>query len=276
MRRRVATFLALVSLVSVLASPSSAARADEVPLGCASKVDVPIDDFTQPPNLDLAIARLKKELLYYRCTSYDADIAKVINEAIAWVKARAPEVVAAGKAPAIVLDIDETSLSNWIRIYRDNFAYVRNGACDLDDNSKPCGDLAWQRGGKAPAIRPTLDLYKLARCIDVAPPCKPIDVFFISGRRENDKPIDGKTPRQWTRDNLIAAGYADVADDHLLLRGDVDDGLQDFKSTKRGEIETKLHMQIIANIGDQQSDLDGGHAERPFKLPNPFYFIAPK
>jgi hypothetical protein len=273
MRRRVAAFLTIVLLVSVLALPSSAARADEAALGCASKVEIPIGDFTQPPNLDLAIARLKKELLYYRCTSYDADIAKVLDEASAWVKARAPEVVAAGKAPAIVLDIDETSLSNWIRIYRDNFDYVRAGPCDLNDNTKPCGDLAWQSSGKAPAIGPTRDLYKLARCIEAALPCKPIDVFFITGRRENGTPVDGKTPRQWTRDNLIAAGYADVADDHLFLRGDVDNGVQDYKSTKRAEIETKLHMQIIANIGDQQSDLDGGHAERPFKLPNPFYFI---
>jgi hypothetical protein len=29
---------------------------------------------------------------------------------------------------------------------------------------------------------------------------------------------------------------------------------------------------IIVNIGDQ-SDLEGGHAEMTFKVPNPFYFI---
>jgi len=28
---------------------------------------------------------------------------------------------------------------------------------------------------------------------------------------------------------------------------------------------------IVVNIGDQMSDLDGGFAERTFKLPNPFY-----
>ncbi|HEX3434983.1 MAG TPA: HAD family acid phosphatase [Solirubrobacteraceae bacterium] len=31
--------------------------------------------------------------------------------------------------------------------------------------------------------------------------------------------------------------------------------------------------RIIVNVGDQQSDLDGGFAQRAFKLPNPFYFI---
>ena len=30
---------------------------------------------------------------------------------------------------------------------------------------------------------------------------------------------------------------------------------------------------IIANVGDQASDLAGGYAERAYKLPNPFYFI---
>lgn len=28
-----------------------------------------------------------------------------------------------------------------------------------------------------------------------------------------------------------------------------------------------------ANLGDQQSDLDGGYSERNYKLPNPFYLI---
>ena len=30
---------------------------------------------------------------------------------------------------------------------------------------------------------------------------------------------------------------------------------------------------IIANVGDQPSDLAGGYAERTFLVPNPFYRI---
>jgi hypothetical protein len=30
---------------------------------------------------------------------------------------------------------------------------------------------------------------------------------------------------------------------------------------------------VVVNIGDQFSDLAGGHTERVFKLPNPYYFI---
>ncbi len=49
-----------------------------------------------------------------------------------------------------------------------------------------------------------------------------------------------------------------------------------FKSGVRAEIEAKdkdMGYTIIANVGDQRSDLAGGHAECKFKVPNPFYFI---
>jgi predicted secreted acid phosphatase len=169
------------------------------------------------------------------------------------VKQRAGEVIAAGGSPAIVLDIDETSLSNWRRIYRDDFAYVREGACDLNDDTKPCADLAWQRSEQAPAIAPVLSLYKLARCLGVTPPCRLIEVFFVTGRHEKWPTIDNKTPRQWTRDNLIAAGYADVADDHLFLRSDTDKGVADYKGGRRAFIESTFHVTIVANIGDQDA-----------------------
>jgi hypothetical protein len=46
----------------------------------------------------------------------------------------------------------------------------------------------------------------------------------------------------------------------------------DFKTPIRERIE-KEGYTIIANVGDQSSDLAGGHAEMTFLLPNPFYRI---
>ena len=46
----------------------------------------------------------------------------------------------------------------------------------------------------------------------------------------------------------------------------------DFKTPVRAAIETDGYT-IIANIGDQPSDLLGGFAERIFLLPNPFYRV---
>jgi len=261
-----------VILVAVLCSTGMSAGsvlAEEQPLGCSAKLEAPADNFSEPPNYDLALPLLRQKLIFYRCTRYEADIARVLGEALAWVKYRAPQTA----SPAIVLDIDDTSLSNWTRIYRDKFDYIAEGPCDLTDNTQPCGDALWQRGEKAPAIGPTLALYRFARCIEIAGPCKPIEVFFITGRKENATAINDKTPRQWTLENLIAAGYADAADDHLFLRSGSDKGVADYKSSRRALIENGLHLRIIANIGDQESDLIGGYAERPFKVPNPFYYI---
>jgi acid phosphatase len=41
----------------------------------------------------------------------------------------------------------------------------------------------------------------------------------------------------------------------------------------RAWMEERAGRTIIANIGDQMSDLNGGYAERTFKLADPFYLI---
>ena len=45
-----------------------------------------------------------------------------------------------------------------------------------------------------------------------------------------------------------------------------------YKSATRAHIES-LGYDIVANFGDQFSDLEGGFADRTFKLPNPNYFL---
>ena len=45
-----------------------------------------------------------------------------------------------------------------------------------------------------------------------------------------------------------------------------------YKSGARAATEQQGY-RIVANIGDQYSDLAGGHADRAFKVPNPFYFL---
>jgi hypothetical protein len=45
-----------------------------------------------------------------------------------------------------------------------------------------------------------------------------------------------------------------------------------YKSATRAHSES-MGYDIVANFGDQFSDLKGGHADRTFKLPNPNYFL---
>ena len=47
-----------------------------------------------------------------------------------------------------------------------------------------------------------------------------------------------------------------------------------YKSGERAKIESQGY-RIVANVGDQESDLQGGHADRAFKLPNPYLLHRP-
>jgi hypothetical protein len=59
---------------------------------------------------------------------------------------------------------------------------------------------------------------------------------------------------------------------HPVPDDDKEKTIMPFKSGARAEIENTGYA-IIANVGDQRSDLEGGHAECTFKVPNPYYVI---
>jgi acid phosphatase len=46
----------------------------------------------------------------------------------------------------------------------------------------------------------------------------------------------------------------------------------EFKAAERRKLAEQGWV-IAVNVGDQASDLDGGHAERTYRLPNPFYLV---
>jgi HAD superfamily, subfamily IIIB (Acid phosphatase) len=257
-----------VSALLVVLQPGWA-RAEGAPdprLGCDKLEMVPPPNLGEPDNIDL----FKKRLLYYRCTAYERDLADVLGKAETWIRARAPQVA----RPAIVLDIDETSLLNWPRIYQDGYAFFSSfpgGPCNFARPEDVCGDLDWQQKGFAKAIGPTLHLYRIARCLDQPQPCTPIDVFFVTGRRE--KKYNDEMASDWTLRNLNEAGYLGIERDHLYMRDPNSVGSAAYhKVPARAAIEARGFV-IIANIGDQNSDLVGGYAEMTFKLPNPFYFL---
>jgi HAD superfamily, subfamily IIIB (Acid phosphatase) len=259
-----------VAFLAIIAGAGTAQAHDvqvDPRIGCDTIGLAPPPDLSQPDNIDF----FKRRLLYYRCTAYDHDIAEVLGKALKWVAARAPQV----QRPAMVLDIDETSLFNWPRIYQQGYAFFSTfpgvDDCSFARVGDLCGDLDWQKAGYARAIGPTLKLYKFARCIDQPQPCNKIDVFFVTGRRE--KEYKGEMPSVWTLRNLEAEGFTGIERDHLYMRDPASEGsVAIHKTPARAAIE-KLGFTIIANIGDQKSDLDGGYAEMTFKVPNPFYFI---
>jgi HAD superfamily, subfamily IIIB (Acid phosphatase) len=144
---------------------------------------------------------------------------------------------------AITLDIDETSLSNYTELEANDFS-----------NALPALALAVV-SADSPPIAPTLDLYRHARAAGIS-------VFAITGRA----PLF----ETQTKQNLNAAGYTDLQGVFFKPSGDP---VIPFKSGERAALEQQGY-RIVTNVGDQESDLAGGHADRSFKLPNPFYFIS--
>ena len=197
------------------------------------------------------LGALKRELRDYHARDYDRDVSAALADAGAWIRKRAREV----HKPAIVLDIDETSLSNWEEIAVNDFAFVPTGPRAVPA-TLPCGNLAWDQSTRATAIAPTLTLFREAKKLGVA-------VFFVTGR------IEEPQERSATELNLWKVGYEGWAG--LVMRPDTAGTVAAYKTGARIKIEGDF--TIIANIGDQDSDLTGGHAEKTFKVPNPFYLI---
>lgn len=204
--------------------------------------------WSQPANIGL----LELQATAYHDGAYMRDCAAVDDEVAAWLRAQAPRV----QKPALVLDIDETSLSNWDEIKANGFGFFSGGSCDHLPQG-PCGFTAWQHESKAAVLAPTLELVGIARRLGVA-------VFFITGRHDPAKAD--------TAANLLHAGYHDWAGLSLEPEGSHFASAVDFKAPVRATIEARGYT-ILATVGDQRSDLLGGHAMRGFLLPNPFYFI---
>ncbi|HKA80841.1 MAG TPA: HAD family acid phosphatase [Xanthobacteraceae bacterium] len=88
----------------------------------------------------------------------------------------------------------------------------------------------------------------------------------MTGRRDSDD------NRKATIKNLQDVGYEGWAGLSFRPVTDHNPSVIDYKSGERAKIAAQGYT-IIANLGDQRSDLAGGFAERAYKLPNPFYFI---
>jgi predicted secreted acid phosphatase len=230
-----------IAVALLAAALSDAARSEGVSLLVANPAQL-----TNVGDAIIAAAAYKES------GAYDRDVAYVAQQAADWISERAPSV----PRPALVLDIDETALSNWEVITRDNFGRPISGPCDLSIDG-PCGWAEWDRLGRDPAIVPTLRVFEKARAMNVA-------VFFITGRPHDQ--------REATEKNLVAAGYGGYENLYTVPNGARFSSAVDFKAPVRAEIE-RAGYTIIANMGDQPSDLFGGHAEKMFLLPNPFYRV---
>ena len=176
---------------------------------------------------------------YHRSDQWNRDISSVIGRVKRYLKRRLERRRPAN--PALVLDIDDTSLSLYSCLKGYDFERAGVARCVV--------------AGGLPAIRQTRSLVRYARK-------RHVTVFFITGRPE---PL-----RDLTAKNLRAAGYGGRL--RLVLRP-TDDSNASVIPYKRGARRKIVRdgYRILANLGDQWSDLRGGYARRDYKLPNPMY-----
>lgn len=194
----------------------------------------------EPENLGLLKARVRE---YMDSPAYFGEMEPAAKEAEALIRERAAHR-APGEKLAIVLDVDETTLSNYPLIRSRDFAY---NAEQWDE---------WVRKAGCPAITPVLEIHRVAVESGVT-------TILLTGRREKW--------REATERNLAAVGYAGVGM-VILKPDDAKEHTGGWKARERARLAAE-GWTIIANIGDQESDLEGGNSGRVFKIPNPAYYV---
>ncbi|XP_006654131.1 acid phosphatase 1-like [Oryza brachyantha] len=176
---------------------------------------------------------------------YQRDSDVVINEAIAY----AESLKLSGSGKEIwIFDVDETALSTLP--YQANHGY---GVQPFDNPSFQ----QYVAQGSAPALQPTLRLYRRLLQLGVKP-------VFLTDRTEDQRAV--------TTSNLLQQGYCNW--EKLVLQPV---GLQAstlaFKSGERRMLVDAGYV-IVGNIGDQWNDIRGSPAcGRTFKFPNPMYYV---
>jgi predicted secreted acid phosphatase len=223
----------------------------------------------QIPNLTDVVSEIKA---YYGDTvdsagEHQASATSNYAEQLAGIEAKATSYLASAvkpghtrgngtDKPAIVLDVDDTSLLTY------------NYELEVGFNYTPATNQAYLDTKNMPPVfgMDTLANWAAARGITV---------FWITGRSE---PQRADTVR-----NLTAVGYTPTPDTaHLYLKNTANPPAYltcaatctttQYKSGTRAHIES-LGYTILANFGDQYSDLSGGSADKSFKLPNPMYYL---
>lgn len=176
---------------------------------------------------------------YYESGKYDAEMNSIAEGALIDL-----QEISYDENSAAIIDIDECALSN--------YPFMR--ALDFGNDDKMWDD--WTHGAKAKVIPQTKKLYDYLVS-------KGVKIIFITGRS-----IKYYEP---TRKNLVDEGYTKI--DTLICRTENEAKLTavQYKSHHRAEL-VKKGWKIVANLGDQWSDFEGGNSGLTIKLPNYLYY----
>ncbi len=162
--------------------------------------------------------------------------------------------------PAVVFDADDTTLWTYD---------MEDGAMKF--NFDPALQDTWVQDEKFAAV-PGMPEF-VADVADAG-----CTVFGLTGRNTGQKYA--------TLGNLSKVGYSDFRANRYYTKwvsgatppAYIDCGADNTCSTIEYKSQTRAHIEdtgfdIVANLGDQFSDLIGGSADQVYKLPNPTYYL---
>ena len=280
---RVTTLIVVTALSLSMTAVAVAGGAMSVPTFVPKMAD-------QVTNLDILRSQIKnyygtptavagaacnKDLAPAADGNYAAEAASVAADGGRWLSTGAR--ANSGAMKAIVLDVDDTTLATW------NYELCSNWAFDPVTNGQFVTDQRF------PAVPGMVAMANQAAADGYA-------VIFLTGRGQAQ---EAATLGNLTHDGIgVDAGYPAPT---TLTNGE--DGLFtkppvgsypayldkpefcaasiaankscptiQYKSGVRAHIED-LGYEIVANFGDQFSDLTGGFADKTFKMPNPNYYL---
>ncbi|MET9015325.1 HAD family acid phosphatase [Streptomyces olivaceoviridis] len=193
---------------------------------------------------------------------YAKDLARLDADAKSYIDKAVRKAHHRGEKPAVVFDIDDTLLLSLDYEKRYNYTY----------NSGTWNDYV--NRADRPAVFGSPELVRYAAS-------KGVEVFYNSGLSEAQRAAAVENLKKVGADVNLDTGHMflkDKANPPAYLKDCATPGTWNcttvqYKSGTREHIED-LGYEIIANFGDQYSDLDGGHADRTYKLPNPTYFVS--
>jgi len=280
---RVTTLIVVTALSLSMTAVAVAGGAMSVPTFVPKMAD-------QVTNLDILRSQIKnyygtptavagaacnKDLAPAADGNYAAEAASVAADGGRWLSTGARANSNAMKA--IVLDVDDTTLATW------NYELCSNWAFDPVTNGQFVTDQRF------PAVPGMVAMASQAAADGYA-------IIFLTGRGQAQ---EAATLGNLTHDGIgVDAGYPAPTtltdgEDGLFTKPPVGSypayldkpefcaasiaankscPTIQYKSGVRAHIED-LGYEIVANFGDQFSDLTGGFADKTFKMPNPNYFL---
>lgn len=221
----------------LVAPPSSATEIVTVPYGGITLPYLGTQPFYSAGTTTSGIPAFYESGQHSRYTS------KIVQKARSYMRAELHRLPRSERGHvAAVFDIDDTLLSN----------YSAEAASGFTLSTLTPNVLT----GSLPPIPQTVRLFKWLQRQGVQMHC-------ITGRESNTADA--------TYTNFARVGLTGKLKIHFKPVQYANSYAETYKTKVRKDIERR--QRILINVGDQYSDLKGGHAKRAYKIPNPMYFI---